>query len=104
MDQSDRSVEVALDYLRRVGVAWSAHPTQDEVRREYERMWQQIGNRPIEALLDLPRMVDPVWRATMDVLSAVVSPAMFTDENLSCVVLGRMANLSLEHGNTDASS
>jgi len=50
LDRSDRSVEVALDYLRRVGVAWSAHPTQDEVRREYEMMWQQIGSRPIEAL------------------------------------------------------
>ncbi len=104
LDRSDRSVEVALDYLRRVGVAWSAHPAQDEVRRELERMWQQIGSRPIEALLDLPRMADPVWRATMDVLSAAVSPAMYTDENLYGVVLGRMANLSLEHGNTDASS
>jgi PAS domain S-box-containing protein len=104
LDRSDRSIEVALDYLRHVGVSWSAHPAQDEVRREHERMWQQIGSRPIEALLDLPRMADPVWRATMDVLSAVVSPAMYTDENLSSVVLGRMANLSLEHGNTDASS
>jgi PAS domain S-box-containing protein len=104
LDRSDRSVEVALDYLRRVGVAWSAHPTQDEVRREYERMWQQIGSRPIEALLDLPRMADPVWNATMDVLTSVVSPALFTDQNLYCIVLGRMANLSLEHGNSDASS
>jgi PAS domain S-box-containing protein len=103
-DRSDRSVEVALDYLRRVGVTWSAHPTQDEVRREYEQMWQRIGSRPIEALLDLPRMADPVWRATMDVLTSVVSPALFTDQNLYCIVLGRMANLSLEHGNSDASS
>jgi PAS domain S-box-containing protein len=104
LDRSDRSVEVALDYLRRVGVAWSAHPTQDEVRREYERLWQQIGSRPIEALLDLPRMADAVWKATMDVLTSVVSPALFTDQNLYCVVIGRMANLSLEHGNSDASS
>jgi len=104
LDRSDRSVEVALDYLRRVGVVWSAHPRQDEVRREYELMWQQIGSRPIEALLDLPRMADPVWRATMDVLTAVVSPALYTDQNLYNVVIGRMANLSLEHGNSDASS
>ncbi len=104
LDRSDRSIEVALDYLRRVGIAWSAHPAQEEVRREHERMWQQIGSRPIEALLDLPRMTDPVWRATMDVLTAAVSPAMYTDENLYCVLLGRMANLSLEYGNTDASS
>jgi predicted ATPase len=38
----------------------------------------------------------------MDVLTAVVSPALFTDENLVCLVLCRMANLSLEHGISDA--
>jgi PAS domain S-box-containing protein len=104
LDRSDRSVEVALDYLRRVGIVWPAHPTQEEVRREYERMWQQIGSRPIEALLDLPRMTDPVWRATMDVLSAAIAPAMYTDQDLYCVLICRMVNLSLEHGNGDASS
>jgi predicted ATPase len=100
---SDRSVEVALDYLRRVGVGWSAHPTKDEVQHEYERIWRQLGDRPIEALLDAPPITDPVSRATIDVLTAVVAPALFTDQNLYCVVIGRMANLSLEHGNSDAS-
>jgi PAS domain S-box-containing protein len=47
-------------------------------------------------------MTDPGWRATMDVLTAVVSPALFTDENLVCLVICRMANLSLEHGISDA--
>ena len=69
LDRSDCGIEVALEYLRRVGIAWSPHPTQDEVRDEYTRMWQLLAGRPIEALLDLPRTTDPVWRATMDVLS-----------------------------------
>ena len=60
-------------------------------------------SRPIEALLDLPPMADPVACATMDVLTSLVSPALFTDENLRCLVIGRMGNLSLEHGNSDAS-
>ena len=76
---------------------------QEEVAQEYERMWRQLGNRPIEALLDLPPMTDPVACATMDVLTMLVSPALFTDENLRRLVIGRMANLSLEHGNSDAS-
>ncbi|HTJ90838.1 MAG TPA: AAA family ATPase [Acidocella sp.] len=104
LDRSDRSIEVALGYLRRVGIVSSAHPTKEEVRREYERMWQQIGSRPIEALLDLPRMADPVWRGTLDVLSAAIAPAMFTDQNLYSVLICRMVTLSLEHGNGDASS
>ena len=103
LGRSDRAIEVCLDYLRHVGVEWSTHPTKEEVRQEYERLWRQIGRRSIEELVDLPLMTDPEWRATMDVLTAVVSPALFTDENLLCLVICRMANLSLEHGNSDGS-
>ena len=49
-------------------------------------------------------MTDPEWRATMDVLDQrSCRPALFTDENLLCLVICRMANLSLEHGNSDGS-
>jgi predicted ATPase/signal transduction histidine kinase/DNA-binding NarL/FixJ family response regulator len=103
LGQSDRAVAAGLDYLRRVGIIWSAHPTEDEIRQEYARMWRQLGERPIEALLDLPRMTDPVAFGTMDALASLVTPALYTDENLRCLVIGRMGNLSLEHGNSDAS-
>src|SRR5262249_27812572 len=103
LGRSDRAVEVCLDYLRHVDVEWSAHPTKEEVRQEYERIWHRLGVRRIEALLDLPRMDDPGACGTMDVLIDVVSPALMTDENLLCLVLCRMANLSLEYGNSDAS-
>jgi PAS domain S-box-containing protein len=103
MEPSDRDVEIALDYLRRAGIAWSAQPTSEEVGREYERMWRQIGERPIEALLDLPQMADPVACGTMDVLTVLVSPAWYIDESLRRLIVGRMANLSLEYGNSDAS-
>jgi PAS domain S-box-containing protein len=102
--QSDRVVEVCLEYLRCVGLTWSPHPTEDEVQEEYERLWRRIGDRPIESLIDLPSMTDPRWRATMDVLSMLLETALLTDRNLLSLTLGRMANLSLEHGNADASS
>ncbi|HEY0792455.1 MAG TPA: AAA family ATPase [Chthoniobacterales bacterium] len=103
LDQSDRAVEAGLSYLRGAGVEWSLHPTEEEVRREYDRIWHQLGSRPIEALVDLPPMRDPDCRATLDVLTVVEEPAHFIDENLRCLVLARMVNLSLEHGNTDGS-
>jgi PAS domain S-box-containing protein len=102
-DRIDRCVEVGLDYLSRVGVVWSARPTPEVVRQEYAQMWRQLGDRPIEALLDLPRMADPVACGTMDVLTALVSPAWHTDYNLRSLVIGRMVNVSLEHGNSAAS-
>src|SRR5258708_39413042 len=103
LDRSDRAVEVCLEYLQRLGIAWSPHPTEKDVLQEYERMWRQLGNRPIEALIDLPPMTDPSWRANMDVRPKVMPPALFTDKNLQCLVLGRMANLSLEYANCEGS-
>jgi hypothetical protein len=103
LDRSDRAVEAGLEYLRQAGIDWSAHPTDKDVRREYERIWQQLGNRPVEALVDLPPLTDPVCRATLDVLTALEEPAHFTDENLRCLAVARIVNLSLEHGNSDGS-
>ncbi|XYI02261.1 AAA family ATPase [Sorangium sp. So ce1128] len=103
LDRSDRGVEVCLEYLRRVGVKWSPHPTDEEVQAEYKQIWHQLGSRPIEELIDLPPATDPDCHATMDVLTWSQSPALFTDEKLVCLVIGRMANISLEHGNSDGS-
>jgi PAS domain S-box-containing protein len=104
LDRSDRAVEVGLDYLRRVDARWPQHATAEDVEQEYGRLRQQLGSTSIEGLLDLPLMIDPDRRATTDVLTVMTSPALFTDLNLFRLVVGRLASLSLEHGNTDGSS
>jgi predicted ATPase len=38
LNQSDRAVAVCLDYLRHSGGEWSPHPSEEEARREYERI------------------------------------------------------------------
>ena len=48
-------------------------------------------------------MSDPVSLATLDVLTKVVPAALLADDNLYSLAICRMVNLSLEHGNTDAS-
>jgi predicted ATPase/signal transduction histidine kinase len=103
LDRSDRGVEVCLAYLQRGGTYWSPHPTSDEVRREYDRIWSQLGSRSIEELVYLPLMNDPDPLAALNVLTEMVTPALFTDENLASLVICRMVNLSLEHGNSDGS-
>jgi predicted ATPase len=103
LGQSGRAVAVALDYLRRVGIEWSPHPTEDEVRREYEQIWPQLGSRAIEDVVDSPLMSDPESLATVDVLTKVVVPAAFTDRNLNTLAICRAVSLSLERGNCDAS-
>jgi len=103
LDQSGRAVAVGLDYLRRLGIEWSPHPTAEEARREYQRIWSTLGDRPIEALVELPLMSDPVSLATLDVLTKFALPALYTDANLVSLVICRIVNLSLEGGNCDGS-
>jgi PAS domain S-box-containing protein len=101
--RSGRAVAVGLDYLQHLGVEWSPHPTDEEVLREYERFWSQLGQRAIEDLIELPVMTDPVSLATMDVLTKLVSPAFHTARNLFPLAMCWAVNLSLERGNSDAS-
>src|SRR5437867_6452734 len=103
LGQSGRAIAVGLDYLRRVGIDWSPHPTDEDVRHEYERIWAQLGGRTVEELIELPLMSDPVALATLDVLNRVFPPARLTDRNLEALVICRAVNLSLERGNSDGS-
>ena len=102
-NQSDRAVTICLDCLRAVGVDCSPHPTELDVKQEYERIWSQLGNREIEDLIDLPLITDPASLATLDVLTKVLPAALFTDPNLLSLVICRAVNFSLERGNSDAS-
>jgi predicted ATPase len=69
LDQSGRAVTVALDYLRNVSVDWPAHPTEEEARREYDRMWSQVRHQSLEEFINLPLMSDPAALATLDVMT-----------------------------------
>jgi len=97
----ERATQVCLDYLARAGMTLSAHPAQSEVQREYHRIWQQIGERAIETLALLPRMEDAELGGTMEVLSELQPIASVTERNLVDLVIGRMINLSLQHGHWD---
>ena len=104
IDKTDLAVKICHEYLGHWGVEWSVHPPWEEVLPEFDRMWSLIGDRPIESLVDLPLMTDPEWRGTIDVLTTEIPPATLVDDNLLCLVVARIANLSLEHGNTDGSA
>jgi predicted ATPase/signal transduction histidine kinase len=103
LDQSARAVAACLDYLRHLGVEWSAHPSNEEAQREYDRVWSQLRNRAIEQVIEFPIMNDPASLATLDVLSKLFIPALFTDAKLLSLAICKTVNLSLELGNSDAS-
>lgn len=104
LGQTSRSAAVGLEYLRQhLGIDWSPHPADEEVQREYGRIWSQLGSRTIEELIDLPLMSDPASPATLDILTRLVGAVWHTDANLACMAICLAVNLSLERGNSDGS-
>jgi predicted ATPase/signal transduction histidine kinase len=102
--ENAQAVASALTGLRLFGIDLPAHPTRERVQAEYEMVWSNLEGRPIESLIDLPLMTDPELQAAMTVLSALLSPAFFTDLHLYCLYLCRMLNVSMQHGTSGASA
>jgi len=96
--ENQLAVDSALTCLRGFGIDIPAHPTQEQFQSEYETLWQVLDSRPIESLIDLPLMTDPELRAAMQMLSALIPPAYFTDQRLFLLQVCRMVAISLQHG------
>jgi predicted ATPase/signal transduction histidine kinase len=104
IDRSDRAIDACLAYLRDFDITWPRHPSREEAKAEYRLLTERLAGRPIESLIDLPTIADQSRAAPMAVMSAALAPAFFTDLNLVCLLLCRMANISVQHGNCDASA
>ena len=103
LGQMDLAIATGLDYLRHVAIDWPVHPTEEQVKTEYQRIWSQLAGREIEEVIDFPLMSDPASIATLDVLTKMVPPALFTDRNLFALVSCRGSSLSIERGSSDGS-
>jgi predicted ATPase len=104
LNQSSRAVAIGLDYLGYLGIGWSPHPTDEEARRAYDRTWLELDRRATEELIARPLMTDPASLATLDVLNRLCSPAQYSDLNLYTLVICQMLALTLDRGNSDAST
>jgi predicted ATPase/signal transduction histidine kinase len=100
---NDKAVDTALRCLSLFGIELTPHPTREEVQREYDELWRELGERQIEDLIDLPPMTDRETVAALGALAAPTVAAMFTDLNLLLRLSCQMVTLCLRHGNADAS-
>jgi predicted ATPase/signal transduction histidine kinase len=99
-----KAVEHGLECLRLFGIEMPAHPPRAQVQAEYERIYQQLADRPIESLAELPLMTNPEMQAAMGILSVMAAPAFNTNVNLMYLCFCRMVNVTLEHGTVETSA
>lgn len=102
--ETGKDVEAALEGLRLFGIDVSPHPTWEEVTAEYDLVWKNLGDRRIEDLAHLPLMTDPEMQLVMGLLASLLGPAFWSDNNLLFWHACKMVNISLQHGNTGAST
>ena len=98
-----QAVESGLACLRQFGISLPIHPTQEQVQAEYEQVWQALGERSIEDIIDLPLMDDVEIQACMNVLEAIGTSALCVDKRLYLLRVCRMVNLSIWYGAASAS-
>jgi PAS domain S-box-containing protein len=101
--ENPSAVRTALECLHMFGMTLPEHPTQEQVRAEYDTVLSSLGERSIASLIDLPSMDHPEMRAVMNILSALCRSAYFTHSHLCRMTACRMVNLSLQHGSSEFS-
>jgi predicted ATPase/signal transduction histidine kinase len=99
-----RAIDWGSESLRMFGIDLPAHPSPQQVGETVAAIWEKLGNRPIETLIDLPPMRDPEREAAMEILSALPPVASWWDKNLFLLTVCHMVNLSLRYGNTGRSA
>ncbi|MDM8516495.1 AAA family ATPase [Desulfobacterales bacterium HSG16] len=72
---------------------------------ELAKVKNNLGNRPVASLIDLPEMTSPEKKMTMKVLMTVHTAAYFANQlQLYAWILARMTNISLKYGHVPESS
>ncbi len=100
-----QAVATGIECLRLFGIELPPHPTSAEVQAEYERVWNTLGNRAIESLVDLPAMTDAEIESVLRVLVDLYAPAYLTDgANLYILITCIIVNLTLAHGTSESSA
>jgi predicted ATPase len=103
-DEHPQAVDRGLECLRLFGIEIPAHPNRAQLEAEYNKIWELLGDCPIESLADLPLMTDPEMQAAIGVFSMIPASAFHTDANLAYLVICHMVNATLRYGTTGASA
>lgn len=99
----DKAIACGLEALRLFGIDIPRRPTSEQVTAEYDTIWESLGGRPIEDLIDSPLMTDPEMKGAMAILVILFAPSIAADRNLLLLCACHMVNMSIRYGNSDAS-
>ncbi|MDF5716896.1 MAG: ATP-binding protein, partial [Rhizonema sp. NSF051] len=98
------AVNIALPFLKLLGVEFPENPSQSDVERELEKTAANLADRRIEDLIDLPEMMEALPLAMMRILSSAMTFAYQSAPKLFPLILVQQINLSVQYGNAPLSA
>ncbi|MEW6498797.1 MAG: AAA family ATPase, partial [Cyanobacteriota bacterium] len=98
------AVNTALQVLKPLGVEFPEQPSQLDIQQGLEETASILSGRRIEDLIDLPLMTQPYQLAAMRILSTVWAAAYQVVPELMLLIVFKLVNLSLKHGNAPVSA
>ena len=103
--QSDyeSAISAALSGLRLLDINLERNPDKSAIDQSYEEIIQLIGDRPVASLGAIPKCADPIFIASLDLLSALFC-TLFIEGGLRFTHLAKIVELTLRHGSAPASA
>ena len=99
-NQLKDSVDIALEFLKKLEIEFPLQPTQDDIGRALHELNRLLNGRPIESLVDLPVMTDPLALAAQQMLARIGVAAYAAYPQTFPLIVAHRVKLSLLHGNT----
>lgn len=99
-----KGVKIGLEGLKLLGMEIPTAPSPADVGAEISIIQTKREGRNIEELLGQPEATDPIQIALMETIDALALASYYSDQNLFTLLMCRLVNLSIDHGNTGAST
>lgn len=97
------AIEVGRTSLKKLGVDIPLEGLGDLIGQEIGAAFGQLGARPVDALLEIPNMTDKKQILTTRILASMLSPSFFANQELFALIVTKIVNISMKHGNVPAS-
>ncbi|HRI67734.1 MAG TPA: AAA family ATPase [Polyangium sp.] len=98
------AVATSLEILRTLGVHFPERPTAQDFMAAAKEIDAALGDGPIDSLINLPALEDPVKAAAIRILAMTIPTSYLYDPALFPLVAARQVLLTIEHGTTGSSA
>ncbi|MGD1805961.1 AAA family ATPase [Dapis sp. BLCC M126] len=103
-NKSMEAIELAKTILQELGVTLTESPTSEDIQQANKDINELIAGRKIEDFVHLPVMTDAEKIAILQISNRVIPAAIISGSSLLPLLVSCSVKLSLEYGNTPAST